>query len=171
MKKSDFIERVAEKAEMSKSAAARTVEAIFGSAQGVIVQALRAGDDVSLPGFGKFRSKTRAPRKGRNPRTGKEIDIAERTVMQFTAGKGVADTLGGGSKGAASKAAGGGRSAGAKAAAKAGGGARAKNAGKTAGAAASGSKSAAKGAGGTAAKSAGAKTTGAKSAAKSGRRP
>jgi DNA-binding protein HU-beta len=166
MNKSDFIERVASKAELSKSAAARTVEAIFSSSAGVIIEALRQGSDVSLPGFGKFKSKVRAARKGRNPRTGKEIDIAQRTVMQFTAGKSVTDALAGGAagRGAAKKSAGG--AARGKSASKSAG----KSAVKTAGVSASGSKSAAKGAGAKAAKSAGSKTSGAKSAAKSGRR-
>ncbi len=93
MKKKDFIERVAEKAEMTRSAAARTVEAIFDAAEGAIVEAVRAGEHISLPGFGKFRTKTRGARKGRNPRTGKEINIPARTVMSFSSGKGVSDTL------------------------------------------------------------------------------
>jgi DNA-binding protein HU-beta len=171
MKKRDFIEQVAEKAEMSRSAAARTVEAIFDATEGVIVQALRKGEEVSLPGFGKFKSKLRAARKGRNPRTGKEIDIAERTVMQFSTGKSVSETLGGtrsGRKGTAKGAAS--KSAGAKTAGKSAG----KGAGKSAGTAArgaagdatktAGAKSASKGAGTKAAKTAGA--SGAKSAAK-----
>ncbi|MBW3628140.1 MAG: HU family DNA-binding protein, partial [Gemmatimonadetes bacterium] len=95
MKKKDFIERVAEKAELTRAEAARTVEAIFDAAEGAIVAAVRAGEHISLPGFGKFKTKTRGARKGRNPRTGKEINIPERTVMHFSSGKGVADTLAG----------------------------------------------------------------------------
>jgi DNA-binding protein HU-beta len=134
MKKSEFIEKVAEKAETSKASAARVVEAIFDTASGAIAEAVRAGQDVSIPGFGKFRSKTRAARKGRNPQTGAEIDIPESTVVSFTAGKGLKDSMAtsgkGGRKAAAGAKRGGTRAAaegGAKAAgggAKAGGGAR-----------------------------------------------
>ena len=188
MKKKDFIERVADKAELTRSAAARTVEAIFDAAEGAIVEAIRAGEAISLPGFGKFRTKTRGARKGRNPRTGKEINIPARTVMHFSSGKGVADTLAGkktarrksaakagaksgGSKSAAKGAArGGAKSGGSKTAGKsaAKGAARggSKSAGKSAskGAVKVGGKSAAKGAARSGSKSAG------KSAAKNGGR-
>ena len=93
MKKSELIERVAEKAETSKAAAARVVDAIFDTGSGAIAEAVRAGRQVSIPGFGKFRSKERAARKGRNPRTGREIQIPKSTVVSFTAGKGLKDAV------------------------------------------------------------------------------
>jgi len=151
MKKKDFIERVAEKAELTRSAAARTVEAIFDAAEGAIVEAVRAGEHISLPGFGKFKTKTRGARKGRNPRTGKEINIPARTVMAFSSGKGVADSLAG-KKTTRRKSA-------AKSGAKSGG---TKSGGsKSAGSKSGGSKSAAKGAG---SKSGGSKSAGSKGA-------
>ena len=175
MKKKDFIERVAEKAELTRSAAARTVEAIFDAAEGAIVEAVRAGEHISLPGFGKFKTKTRGARKGRNPRTGKEISIPARTVMAFAAGKGVADTLAGKKtsrrKSAAKSGAksGGTKSGGSKSAAKSGGSksaakGAAKGAAKRAGAKGAGSKGASK----SAAKGGGVKRAGAKSGAKGG---
>jgi DNA-binding protein HU-beta len=87
MNKSDFIKRVAEKAEMSTSAAARVVEAIFDAAEGAISEAVHAAGSLSIPGFGKFTKKTRPARQGRNPRTGAEIAIPERTSVGFSAGK------------------------------------------------------------------------------------
>ncbi len=93
MKKSELIDRVAEKAEISKAAAARAVEAIFDTTSGAISEAVRAGGQVAIPGFGRFRTKTRAARKGRNPQTGAEIDIPERTVVQFSVGKGLREEL------------------------------------------------------------------------------
>ncbi|HET7275601.1 MAG TPA: HU family DNA-binding protein [Longimicrobiaceae bacterium] len=95
MKKSEFIDQVAEKAETSKAAAARVVDAIFDSGSGAIAEVARAGGDLSIPGFGKFKTRTRAARKGRNPRTGAEIDIPEKTVISFSAAKGLQDTLSG----------------------------------------------------------------------------
>ncbi len=89
MKKSQFIELVAEKAEMSRSAAARVVDAIFDTAGGAISEAVRTAGQLSIPGFGKFSSKTRAAREGRNPRTGETMQIAASKVPRFTAGSGL----------------------------------------------------------------------------------
>ena len=94
MKKSDLIDRVAEKAELSKAAAGRVVDAIFDASSGAIAEAVQAGKQVTIPGFGKFRSKERSARKGRNPQTGAEIDIPASTVVSFTPGKGLKDTVG-----------------------------------------------------------------------------
>jgi DNA-binding protein HU-beta len=93
MKKSELIEQVAEKAQTSKAAAARVMDAIFNSASGTIAEAVKAGQQVSIPGFGKFKPKTRPARKGRNPKTGAEIDIPQRTVVAFTPGKGLREKL------------------------------------------------------------------------------
>lgn len=118
MKKADLIEVVADKAEMSRAAAARAVHAIFDTTTGAIADAVRAGEHIAIPGFGKFSTRTRGARKGRNPQTGQEIDIPERTVVHFTPGKGLAEASRGGSGGARKSAAkkGAARSAGAKAA-------------------------------------------------------
>jgi DNA-binding protein HU-beta len=96
MKKKDLIDKVAEKAETSKAAATRVFDAIFDAASGAITEAVQAGENVSIPGFGKFRTKVRPARKGRNPQTGAEIDIPERTVVQFAAGKRLHEAVKGG---------------------------------------------------------------------------
>jgi DNA-binding protein HU-beta len=93
MRKSEFIDKVARKAEMSRESAARAVEAIFDTASGTLAEAIRSTGNVSLPGFGRFRAKKRAARRGRNPQTGELIDIPERTIIQFTAGKGLQEIL------------------------------------------------------------------------------
>ncbi|HEU0300928.1 MAG TPA: HU family DNA-binding protein, partial [Longimicrobium sp.] len=87
MNKSEFIDKVAEKAQMSRAAAARAVDAIFDTAGGAVSEAVHGLGELSIPGFGKFSKKTRAPRQGRNPRTGAVIDIPERSTISFTAGK------------------------------------------------------------------------------------
>lgn len=87
MNKSQFIEKVAEKAEMSRAAAARVVDAIFDAASGAISEAVHAADGLSIPGFGKFTRKTRPARSGRNPRTGARIQVPERTTVSFSAGR------------------------------------------------------------------------------------
>ena len=99
MKKSQFIELVAERAQMSKAAAARVVDAIFDTAGGAISEAVKTAGHLSIPGFGKFSSRTRAAREGRNPRTGTTIQIPERTTVSFSPGKGFRDTMSGGASG------------------------------------------------------------------------
>lgn len=51
----------------------------------LIVQSLVAGEDVKLSGFGNFQIRTKAPRPGRNPRTGEAIPIEARRVVTFHA--------------------------------------------------------------------------------------
>lgn len=89
MNKAEFIDRVAESADLTRAAAARAVDAIFDTASGAISEAVHAAGSFSIPGFGKFTKKTRAARTGRNPRTGAEISIPERATVSFTAGKGL----------------------------------------------------------------------------------
>ena len=66
---------------LNKREAKEMVDAFFE----LISQSLIEGDDVKLSGFGNFQSRTKAPRPGRNPRTGEEIPIAARTVVTFHA--------------------------------------------------------------------------------------
>src|SRR5690606_33502105 len=96
MKKNDLIAQVAEKAELSKAAAARAFHALFDGTTGAIAQAVQAGEQVTIPGFGRFRPKTRKARKGRNPQTGAEIDIPERQAVQFSMGKDLRTSVAGG---------------------------------------------------------------------------
>lgn len=103
MKKSEMVEQIAEKAQTSKAAAARVMDAIFDSASGTIAEAVKAGQQVSIPGFGRFKARNRPARKGRNPKTGAEIDIPERTVIAFSPGKGLRDTLAGTAKASGGK--------------------------------------------------------------------
>lgn len=112
MNKSELVQRVAEKAEMSRAAAAKAVDAIFDATAGAIGDIVDTAGKLSLPGFGKFESKKRPARKGRNPRTGSEIDIPERNVVTFTPGKAFKERVAGG--GTKSGRAGAGAKAGAK---------------------------------------------------------
>lgn len=95
MNKSTMVAEVARIAELSRSEANKAVDALFSLENGIIAQALRNGEKVTITGFGSFESKKREARKGRNPRTGKEIDIAASTSASFRAGKGLKDALGG----------------------------------------------------------------------------
>lgn len=89
MNKNEFVDRVADMADMTKSDAAKAVDAVFDA----ITDALRQGDEVRIVGFGTFAAAKRAAREGRNPRTGETIQIAASIQPKFTAGKGLKDAL------------------------------------------------------------------------------
>lgn len=82
MTKAEIVAKVAEKVKVSKAAAAKALAVVTDS----ITQAIRKGDKVTLIGFGTFSVANRKARKGRNPRTGKEIKIAAKKVPKFSAG-------------------------------------------------------------------------------------
>lgn len=81
--KIDLVDVVAKEANLSKKDANAAVDAMLAS----IKTSLENGDVVTLTGFGKFEVRDRAPRKGRNPQTGEEIDIPSTKVPAFKAGK------------------------------------------------------------------------------------
>lgn len=83
MNKSELIAKVAESSELSKKDATKAVEAVFEA----ISDALQSGDKVQLVGFGNFEVRERSARKGRNPQTGEEIEIAASKVPSFRPGK------------------------------------------------------------------------------------
>ncbi len=89
MKKTDIIDVVAESADISKAAAARAVDAVTDS----IAKSLKAGDQVSMAGFGTFSVKHRAARQGRNPRTGETIQIAASKSPGFKPSKAFKDAV------------------------------------------------------------------------------
>lgn len=89
MNKSELIDAIAGSAEITKADAGRALDATIAA----ITAALKAGDAVTLVGFGTFSVKERAARKGRNPKTGVTIDIAASKVPDFKAGKGLKDSV------------------------------------------------------------------------------
>ncbi|MFN3586129.1 MAG: HU family DNA-binding protein [Moraxellaceae bacterium] len=89
MNKSELIDAIAASADITKADAGRALDAAVEA----ITQALKAGDQVTLVGFGTFLVKERAERTGRNPQTGKEIKIAASRAPSFKPGKGLKDAL------------------------------------------------------------------------------
>lgn len=89
MSKTELINAVSEKAELTKKDATKAVEAVFESIQG----ALANGEKVQIIGFGNFEVRERAARKGRNPQTGKELDIAATKAPAFKPGKALKDAV------------------------------------------------------------------------------
>ncbi len=89
MNKTELIAAMAEKAELSKKDAEKALAAFIESVEG----ALAKNDKVQLVGFGTFEVKTRAARKGRNPRTKQEITIPASKAPAFKAGKAFKDAI------------------------------------------------------------------------------
>ena len=85
MTKAELVDQVADRADLSKQAASRAVDAVLATVE----DALRRGSEVTVAGFGKFHVSERAARLGVNPRTGERIEIAATRVPRFTAGSGL----------------------------------------------------------------------------------
>lgn len=89
MNKTELVAKVAETTELTKKDAAKAVDAVLDA----IADALKSGDKVQLIGFGNFEVRERAARKGRNPQTGKEIEIAASKIPAFKPGKQLKDSI------------------------------------------------------------------------------
>tara|TARA_B100000315_G_C14260236_1_gene443794 strand:- start:133 stop:405 length:273 start_codon:yes stop_codon:yes gene_type:complete len=89
MNKDDLIAKVANNVGVSKSDAAKSVDAVFSN----ITSSLKGGNEVRLVGFGTFIVANRAATTGRNPRTGESIQIPAKKVPKFRAGKALKDTV------------------------------------------------------------------------------
>lgn len=83
MNKADLIGRIAKDARISKSTAGNALDAMLGT----VSEVLKKGQSVTLVGFGTFTVVDRKARRGRNPRTRKEIKIPARRVPKFRPGK------------------------------------------------------------------------------------
>ena len=88
MNKGDLVKEVAKVVNTKKEAQA-AIDCVFSS----IATALKKKDTVTLVGFGTFKVKQRKARKGRNPQTGKEIEIKATTVAKFVPGKALKDAV------------------------------------------------------------------------------
>lgn len=82
MNKSNLIDAMAEDAGISKAAAKKALESFLGNVE----KSLKQGDRVSLVGFGSWSVSKRDARTGRNPQTGKTIQIPAKNVVKFKPG-------------------------------------------------------------------------------------
>ena len=82
MNKGDLIEKISKDAKVTKSQAADSLDAFINA----VGSALSPGGKITFVGFGTFSVSKRAARKGRNPQTGKEINIKAKKVAKFKAG-------------------------------------------------------------------------------------
>ena len=89
MSKTELVELIAERAEISKAAAGRALEAALEG----ITEGLKKEGKVALVGFGTFSAKKRAAREGINPLTKEPLKIPAKTVASFKAGSKLKDAL------------------------------------------------------------------------------
>ena len=83
MTKADLINIVAKRLDITQVQSGIIVEAALRS----VVNALQQGEEVEIRGFGSFRFRNRAPRKGRNPKTGEKVDVPPKRIPYFKMGK------------------------------------------------------------------------------------
>ena len=89
MNKTQLIDVIAEKADLSKTQAKTALESTLAA----ITESLKEGDAVQLVGFGTFKVNHRAERTGRNPQTGEAVEIAAAKTVKFSAGKAFKDAV------------------------------------------------------------------------------
>ena len=89
MTKQEFIDRVADRTNLSKRDATEAVEGVLET----IKSELRSGGEISFTGFGKFHVAERGPRQGVNPQTKERITIPGGRVPRFTAGSGLKEAV------------------------------------------------------------------------------
>ena len=89
MNKSELIDAMADSADISKAAAGRALDGFIDA----VTNAVKNNDTVSIVGFGTFLLRERSARTGRNPKTGKTIEIAASKAPAFKAGKGFKDAV------------------------------------------------------------------------------
>jgi len=89
MNKTDLINNIASKSGLTK----KDVESVLNSFVGEVESALASGDKVQLIGFGTFETRSRSGRVGRNPQTGKSIEIPASKVPAFKAGNKLKDAV------------------------------------------------------------------------------
>jgi DNA-binding protein HU-beta len=89
MTKAEFIEKLAEKGGTTKKHASEAVDLVFDA----ITEVLGSGDEIAIPGFGKFSVAERAARTGVNPQTKEKIKIAATKVPKFSAAKALKEAV------------------------------------------------------------------------------
>ena len=89
MNRTELIDLISEKADLTKTSASRALDALLEGVTG----SLQKGDPVVIVNFGTFTVKQRAAREGRNPSTGEKITINAAKVVGFKAGKALKDAV------------------------------------------------------------------------------
>ena len=91
MNTSELVAKIAESHSVSKAQADAIVDSVLKS----IVSSAASGEEISLPGFGKFKVKETPEREGRNPTSGEKIKIAASRKLTYSPAKAVKELLNG----------------------------------------------------------------------------
>ena len=89
--KKTIMEKISEEIEKTPSQAKDTIESLLE----IIKSTLASGEDIMISGFGKFQVNEKAPRKGRNPATGKVMTLKGRRTVTFKCSGGLRDRVNG----------------------------------------------------------------------------
>eukprot|EP00537_Pseudo-nitzschia_pungens_P013388 CAMPEP_0172383158 /NCGR_PEP_ID=MMETSP1061-20121228/1080_1 /TAXON_ID=37318 /ORGANISM="Pseudo-nitzschia pungens, Strain cf. pungens" /LENGTH=137 /DNA_ID=CAMNT_0013111309 /DNA_START=227 /DNA_END=640 /DNA_ORIENTATION=- len=91
LRKKEFVAKMAEELGYTKTDAEQALNCVLG----LVSDTLADGNKVNFPGFGTFEPRYRKARRGRNPRTGEDIEIAASCGAGFSAAKALKDKLNG----------------------------------------------------------------------------
>ncbi len=89
MVKVDIVDKISEKAGLTNKEAAKIVESVFD----IIKETLRHEDKILISGFGNFVARNKRARRGRNPKTGVNIEITPRRILRFKPSEELKDSL------------------------------------------------------------------------------
>jgi DNA-binding protein HU-beta len=89
MNKAQLIDAIAAESTLTKADSKKALDAFIKS----VAVSLKKGDKIALVGFGSFATSTRSARTGRNPQTGKAINIAAKKVVRFKAGSELTESV------------------------------------------------------------------------------
>ncbi len=91
MTKVEIIKNIHDKLDLTKRESSKIVESLFGIIKGNLAR----GSELKISGFGNFCIREKKSRKGRNPKTGEEIEICRRRVLTFKASHVLREALNG----------------------------------------------------------------------------
>ena len=89
MNKAEFVDKLAEKGKITKKLATESIDLVFST----IGEALVKGEEIAVPGFGKFSIVVRKARSGLNPRTKEKLNIPETKAPKFSAAKALKESI------------------------------------------------------------------------------
>lgn len=89
MNSAEIASRIANAHDLNRGKVREIIEDVLMT----ITEAVKQGDEVSLPGFGKFKLSHRQPREGRNPRTGSKMSITASKKLRFSAAKALKERM------------------------------------------------------------------------------
>jgi nucleoid DNA-binding protein len=89
MTKSEFVDKLAKEGKITKKLTTESIELVFST----IGEALVNGDEIAVPGFGKFSIVVRKARTGLNPRTKEKLNIPETKAPKFSAATALKESI------------------------------------------------------------------------------